>query len=137
MQSSKIKTNHFVTEAVMKAKFCLIVLERCMNNSWFRWDFHLPCVLHRFYQFYYSDCISLEHFSYARTEMILDVIPSDVTICRSVLRSSCKAEYHQVLWDKTRSQGLALLQGFPLSRNLAWFLSTFSNTLSGFKSFLI
>lgn len=51
----------------------------------------------RFYQFHYSNCVSLEHFSHTRTEMILDIILSDVTVCRSVLRSLCIAEFDQIL----------------------------------------
>lgn len=95
------------------------------------------CLPQDFYQFYYSNCISLEPFNHGRIEMILDITPSDITTCRSVLRTWCKAKFDQVILDKAKSQNLTLLQGFLLSLNLPWFLSIFSNTLPKLKSFLV
>ena len=81
--------------------------------------------------------MSLQHFSFTRTELVICVVPSNVTVCSSVLQPSCKAGCDQVSWNKTNFEGLALLQGFSFSLNLTCFLSLFSSVLFEPKSFLI
>ena len=52
--------------------------------------------------------MSLQHFSFTRIELIICVVPSDIAVCSSVLKPSCKADYDQVSCNKTKIWGPGL-----------------------------